>query len=351
MKAYINGVGSISAQAGNQPFLKEPIIANGNKHICSEPDYKNYIQAMQLRRMSRILKMGVSAAQIALQDADLKMPDAIITGTGLGCIEDTEKFLTNVIQNTEQFLTPTSFIQSTHNTVGGQIALQLKCNNYNFTYVHRGFSFESCVLDALMLLQEKNNGQILIGGVDENTANSLKIIERLKQLKEGNETPLNLLNSNSEGTIAGEGANFFVLADKQNDNSYALLNGCSLIYKPKSIHEIYEAASQLLKENNLAESDIDVLLLGINGDLKFDAPYYDLMKAHFKTATTTYFKHLCGEFPTANSYGFYVASEVIKNQSIPETLLISNKNRKPKHLLLYNHYRGINQTLLLFSAC
>ena len=53
------------------------------------------------------------------------MPDAIITGTGLGCLEDTEKFLTAMVTNKEEFLTPTSFIQSTHNTVSAQIALLL----------------------------------------------------------------------------------------------------------------------------------------------------------------------------------------------------------------------------------
>ena len=156
MKAYINGVGSISAQhtSNSQSFLNDIVYSESNSLKAIEPDYKAFINPTLIRRMGRIIKMGVTAAQICLKDAGVEMPDAIITGTGLGCIEDTEKFLTAIIENKEQFLTPTSFIQSTHNTVGGQIALLLKCNNYNFTYVHRGFSFETCVLDALMLLKD-----------------------------------------------------------------------------------------------------------------------------------------------------------------------------------------------------
>ena len=54
---------------------------------------------------------------------------------------------------TKNILTPTSFIQSTHNTVGGQIALELQCKGYNFTYVHGSNSFESALLDAKLQLE------------------------------------------------------------------------------------------------------------------------------------------------------------------------------------------------------
>lgn len=63
------------------------------------------------------------ASALAMKDANVESVDAIITGTGLGCIEDSEKFLKSILDNKEEFLTPTSFIQSTHNTVGAQIAL------------------------------------------------------------------------------------------------------------------------------------------------------------------------------------------------------------------------------------
>ncbi len=96
---------------------------------------------MASRRMSRIIKMGVCAAMKCLQDAEIKNPDAIITGTGMGCIEDTGKFLSSYIENEEKLLNPTPFIQSTHNTVGAAIALMLKCHNYNNTLWSQGIFF------------------------------------------------------------------------------------------------------------------------------------------------------------------------------------------------------------------
>ena len=95
--------------------------------------------------MSRIIRMGVAAAMECLQEADVKKPDAIITGTAYGCLEDTGLFLAKMVENNEEMLTPTAFIQSTHNTVGAQVALMLSCHHYNNTFVHRGFSFESYI--------------------------------------------------------------------------------------------------------------------------------------------------------------------------------------------------------------
>jgi 3-oxoacyl-(acyl-carrier-protein) synthase len=149
---YITGLGNISPQktCDNDHFLDEFKSVETNCLSAIDPVYKDYLPGDMIRRMSHVIKMGVTAGKICLADAGCTMPDAIITGTGLGCLEDTEKFLINMIKNNEEFLTPTSFIQSTHNTVSAQIALILKCHNYNFTYVHRGFSFESALFDSFI---------------------------------------------------------------------------------------------------------------------------------------------------------------------------------------------------------
>src|SRR5690554_7823437 len=104
---------------------------------------------------------------LAIEQAQVHEMDGIITGTGMGCIQDSEKFLEKMIDFNEEYLTPTSFIQSTHNTVSGQIALKLKCNAYNFTYVNTGGSFPSAVLDGLRQRKDDGNTNMLIGCSDE----------------------------------------------------------------------------------------------------------------------------------------------------------------------------------------
>ncbi len=104
--------------------------------IASDKTLKTDIKAlipdpMARRRMSRIVKRGVSVGMECLQAVGADTIDAIITATGFGCLDDSEKFLRNIIDTDEQLLNPTPFIQSTFNTVGGQIGLLCKNHCYN----------------------------------------------------------------------------------------------------------------------------------------------------------------------------------------------------------------------------
>ncbi len=237
---FIKATANISPQntfGTTLPFGK-PVEYFTNRLACIEPDYKNYIDAKQIRRMSRIIRMGVAAAIECLQQANLQQPDAITTGTAFGCLEDTGNFISRMVEFNETLLSPTSFIQSTHNTIGAQIGLMLKCNNYNNAFVHKGFSFESALLDGVMLLKENDAQNVLVGAIDEITNLSFEIINRFGFYKNENISNLSLYNSKSKGTIAGEGASFFLLDNMPSANDYAKLIGLHTFYKPAGIEEI-----------------------------------------------------------------------------------------------------------------
>ena len=103
MKIYIRSTGNISPQNTFEQtsFLQEPIWYDSNRLHAVLPDYKGIIDAKLIRRMSRIIKMGVAAALQCLRAGDVQTPDAIITGTAYGCLEDTENFLKRLIENEE----------------------------------------------------------------------------------------------------------------------------------------------------------------------------------------------------------------------------------------------------------
>ena len=130
---YINSAACISVQDTlNENFFQNLQSENSVQIVKAiEPNYKEFIPPAASRRMSKTVKMSTVASQYALKEAGIEKPDAIIVGTGMGCSQDSEKFLKNVLENNEEFLTPTFFIQSTHNTVSGQIALGLQCHGYN----------------------------------------------------------------------------------------------------------------------------------------------------------------------------------------------------------------------------
>lgn len=353
-KVYINSVASISAQKtfDNSVFLDEIIEHEETVISAIDPIYKDYIPPAAARRMAKGIKMGVVASKIALQEAGLKNVDAIITGTGLGCSIDSEKFVSALIDNDEQYLTPTSFIQSTHNTVGGQIALGLGCKGYNFTYVHGSISFESALLDAHLQLENNEASTILVGGVDEVGDHTTKLHRLINHIKKVEKLKFSeLLSSKTRGAVFSEGANFFVLSNSKQPNTYAEVVAIN-IYNTLPKENLSEVAMTFLNENDIVVEDIDAVVLGYNGDVDFDDYYTQLSDGLFKNKQQVYYKHLCGEFFTASSFGTWLSAKMIKTQQIPEVAKL-NSETPPKldTVLLYNQYRGENHSFTLLRKC
>ncbi len=350
-KMYINGVGCISAQKTHDTiFLEEfHIDENANVLPINAPVYKDYIPPAAIRRMAKGVKNGTVAAAISMKDANVENLDAIITGTGMGCIEDSDKFLKALIDNNEQFLTPTSFIQSTHNTVGSQIALGLQCKAYNFTYVNAAVSFESAVLDAKLMIEENEANTILIGGVDEMGDYTASLFKLAGFIKKENDAPYTILDSKTKGAVYGEGATFFVVQNKKTASTYAEIVAVDIINSLQE-KEVEERAIQFLKDNQLQISDIDAVILGFNGDVDFDGNYQTLSNVTFKDTPQLYYKHLSGEYNTASAFGLWVGAKVIKTQQVPD-IIKANQLESPayKTILLYNQYKGIDHSFTLIS--
>ena len=356
MKTFIRATGNISPQntfgsaISGRPLLQDLVIQNGNRLRCTEPDYLKYIDAKFIRCMSRIIKMGTAAAMECLQEADVQNPGAIVMGTAYGCLEDTGIFLKKMVEQNEEMLTPTAFIQSTHNTIGAQIALLLQCHHYNNTFVHRGFSFESALLDAMMLLEEKAATTVLAGAADEITDHSHAILSRFGLYKKPPLVNTDLYGTLSKGTIAGEGAAFFLLSNQPSEKDYAVLDALYTFYKPTGKKEIKEQVLNFLTAQSLTAADIDVVLTGSNGDKKGDAVYHELADAVFKNNSIARYKHLCGEYPTSTAFALWLTATVIKQGSLP-AVLGAPSPQKIKRILIYNHYENIHHSLMLVTAC
>jgi 3-oxoacyl-[acyl-carrier-protein] synthase II len=352
MKLYIRAATNISPQKtfDTDGFLSDPVEYTGNRLSCIEPDYKGYIDPKMIRRMSRIIKMGVVSGMACLKAADVLQPDAIVTGTAYGCLEDTGVFLTNMVEQNEESIAPTAFVHSTHNTIGAQIALLLQCKQYNNTFVSGGSSFENALLDAALLVMENAAQNVLVGGIDEITNVSHKILSRLGLYKREPISNLQLFNSNTKGTIPGEGSAFFLIASEPSANDVAQLDAIATFYKPNNIADTEEHIQTLLTAHDIDLAGIDLLIIGNNGDTKNDAVYSQLQQSVFKNIPSVNYKHLCGEYPTSSAFALWLASSILKTESIPAILNYQPKG-KINRILIYNHYQNIHHSLIAVSAC
>jgi 3-oxoacyl-(acyl-carrier-protein) synthase len=350
---YINSVGSISVQKtfDNSEFLNEITSYNDTVASVINPNYKEYIPPAQARRMAKGIKMSTVSSQTALQEAGLQNVDAIIVGTGLGCIGDSEKFVGNIIDNKEQFLTPTRFIQSSHNTVAGQIALGIGCKGYNFTYVHSAVSFESSLIDAKMQLENDEAENILVGGVDEMVKHHVDTHRLIGHIKSEPADSTKLLESKTKGSVMGEGSHFFVLSNQKQGSTYAELVAVEC-YNTIAKEKLPQKIESFLNENQTSITSVDLIILGNNGDVDFDGYYEDLCAGIFKDTPQAYYKHLSAEFDTAAGFAFWLGSKILKTQSIPEVIKLNHlEASNPQTILIYNQYRGENHSLVLLRKC
>lgn len=287
-----------------------------------EPDYKELItNANMRRRMSRIIKMGVASALTCLDEKEEISLDAIITATGWGCLDDTEKFLKDLIKYDEGALNPTTFIQSTFNTVGAQIALLLGAKPYNMTYVHRGLSFESALLDAILFLQEGKQN-ILVGGFDELTPTAFTILKRLDVY---------------EYDLAGEGANFFLLSSLPTESRLGQIVDLHISNNLPTVEDLASDFRTLLERNGLTSSNLGLLMLGRNKDPQVELTYDALIEnPELKDIATDSFKETCGEYPTAMAYGLSLAVQ-----------RLSDLKNEDEYILILNISKGFGASMIL----
>lgn len=352
-EVYINSIGSVSVQKtfDNAGFLNEPINYEGTSVKAVDPNYKEYIPPAAARRMAKGIKMSAVSSKNAMKEAQLENVDAIIVGTGLGCLGDSEKFVRDLLDNDEQYLTPTRFIQSSHNTVAGSIALDMGCKGYNFTYVHSNISFESSLWDAKLQLSNNEAENILVGAVDELVDHHVKTHQFIDHIKKEPVSMQNVLHSGTKGIVFGEGSHFFVVSNQQKESTYSKLVDMG-IYNTLSNSEVSKTIMDVLAKNNLNLKDLDAVILGNNGDVEYDAIYHDLSNSLFKEIPQFVYKHLSGEYDTASGFAFWMANKIFKTEQIPEIIRWNDIDAKsPKRILIYNQYRGKNHSLIVLEKC
>ena len=346
---FINGLSCISAQPSFSGDFPMQFCENSKEAVlfAMEPPYKDYIPPTAIRRMSKSVKMGMVAASVALEQAHLT-PQAIFVGTGMGCLQDSEKFLKTLLDNQEQHLTPTAFIQSTHNTVAGQIAINLQCKGMNLTYVNGACSFESALLEAKMHMEQGQLQHILVGGIDEHSPHTTYLYELAGIIKDKAMLPCPIMQPNSNGIRLGEGATFFALSDTYSEQTVAELLNVEIRYH-LTPNEVETFVCDFLSQNGLYLADIDLVVSG-RGENQEDKPYFDAFDSLFPSTPILIYKHLMGEFFTASASGVYVACSACNYSELP-TILQAYPERRPQHpiryVLLYNQYLGKEHSLVL----
>ena len=346
---YIQSATQISAQTPlTDEWFDTPLYHDTRKALSIDPNFADYLSPIMSRRMCGLLKRAIVASRLTLQKASVEMPDAIISGTGLGCVENTEKFLYSIWENEEKCLQPSFFMQSTQNIISAAIAIDLKCHGYNNTFVHRGASFENALLDAIFQFRLHNVHSVLVGGYEELTPDYYIFFDRIGLWDFSKQDASNPKSK----CFAGEAAVSMLLNDKKNEQTLCELNGVEIMYRP-STEKIKKSLDSLLSQAGCLLSEIDAVMIGTNSNPANDVVYDHIVPQLFGQLPVMQYKHLFGQSFLSSALGVYAASTCLNRQLIPSYLLSDREEpiSGAQRILLYNHSQNRSHSLILLSRC
>lgn len=288
---YINGWDSIAAQAPSQSYPSAAFWT------ANEPDYGRLLPR-QRRRWSRMARMTIATALRALEQAPCPTLDAIIAATAWGEVHQTEQFLNEYQQYQGQVLSPTAFIQSTHNSLAGQLALLQNNHGYNTTHTQRQVSFEMALLDALLLAQQSQLQTALLCAADVLTPLLQDWLARLKCA-----TPQRPI---------GEGAHSFVVARQPGPHTQGRILGvevgveATLAAQQAGLERLLEAAGWHFE-------DIEAVL----------TPRLPVSTPSWSCPCTTWlaYEPWCGHYPVQTAFALDLLLQAWQGTAVAKHLL------------------------------
>ena len=310
-KVYIQAAEQISIQNPlSEEWMEQPIVYHEPFVKAVNPAFREYIAPNEARRMGNIMKRAIVTSLKVLKETGINHPDAIITGTSIGSLNYTEKFLDDLVENGEESLSPTYFMQTTHNTVSSAISIYTATHSYNTTYSHGGISFELALKDAWM---QFNLGQIsnaLVGGHDEMVESYYELLRKTGYV-------------GVEGMVpCGECSMSMMLNTKASTDNLCELAGVS-VFRTKSVQNIRKQLEALVEKANIKVEAIQTVITGVNGNPENDRLYQPVLDELFPQVEHLQYKQLFGENYTVSALGVYAAAHLMKKQGMPVMLFVN----------------------------
>ena len=310
-KVYIQAAEQISIQNPlSEEWMEQPIVYHEPFVKAVNPAFREYIAPNEARRMGNIMKRAIVTSLKVLKETGINHPDAIITGTSIGSLNYTEKFLDDLVENGEESLSPTYFMQTTHNTVSSTISIFTATHSYNTTYSHGGISFELALKDAWMQLNLGQISNALVGGHDEMVESYYELLRKTGYV-------------GVEGMVpCGECAMSMMLNKQVSPDNLCELAGVS-IFRMKSVQNIRKQLEALVEKANIKVETIQMVMTGVNGNPENDRLYQPVLDELFPQAEHLQYKQLFGENYTVSALGLYAAAHLMKKQGTPVMLFVN----------------------------
>lgn len=340
-KIYIQAAEQISIQEPlSQQWMTEPLIHTEPSVRALNPSFGDYIAPKDARRMGNLIKRALVTTLKVFKDTGIDNPDAFISGTSIGSLDYTERFINEMVEHEEEALSPTYFMQSTHNTVGSTLAIYTKSHGYNITYSHSSCSFDKAVLDAWMQMQIGKIKTALVGGYDEMTDLCFELLQKTDYVGVEGMVPCGEVSMSMMLNTANNAGCLCELA--------GIRTGCLT-----DLEQMKEQLNDMLDEANLTIDDLNAVMTGKNGNPENDNCYTQVLDYLLPDMPLIWHKHIFGENFTSSALGLYAAAHCLNHGFIPSFLIDESRQCTPretlKSILLFNQMNGREYSLILLK--
>lgn len=172
----------LSTQPVSLPLISEVAIKETEIQTAGDVegliDDKPFVSPMNARRMTKMVRQLVAVATKALRAADIETPDAIVLGTQWGAMVPSVAILEQMLDEHEQSMSPSLFMNAANNTMAGTIARLFHCQGYNITVMGNEDCFARAQEHARLLLRQGQYKSVLVCSFDEKADGWQNLLEK-----------------------------------------------------------------------------------------------------------------------------------------------------------------------------
>jgi 3-oxoacyl-[acyl-carrier-protein] synthase II len=236
-RVVITGVGSVNAAVAGGTVAVADALAQARSPIApvrafavegcpsrlaaevGEQTLGELIDRDEARRLTRICRLAVAAAELAVRDAGVPSGTglAVVVGTEHGDFRSSEEFAAGFLRRGPAGLSPMIFPNTVMNSMASMAAIAIGAKAPSITLNQATVAGDLAVARAVMLIQSGRADAALAGGVDE----ICEVVYRrlaemgvLSPMRRPGAEGCRPYHATHNGPVLGEGATFLVLEER-----------------------------------------------------------------------------------------------------------------------------------------
>ncbi len=305
---------------------------------------KDFIPAMKLRRMNLLSRYAVTAAKLALADAELQSLPwegsevGVAMGTAFGPVQTTVDYMREYVEKGASLAPPQLFAESVANAPGSHIAIELGLRGFNLTLTQRESSAMAAALYASLQIAKGAARAALIGGVDEVNEMLFSVLARVNALASGSnglEEAARPFDARRNGMVVGEGGVVLIGeaskdADARSAKIYGYLAGFAVGRDATATTSDWgdDAAAMVrvmrsaLEDAGVEPGQVDAIYASANSSIRGDRLEARAIRRLFGSAIPPVVasKGYFGEYAAAGGLQLTAALLGIRDQQVPASV-------------------------------